>query len=137
MITDVIKTCDGIDTLNREENSQSFAKFATTCCGGRITPAKHKQWTMVFDTVTPDSATQALVGAKIVYYKVKGTQPCFTDFKRQTYHARWINRDQAIKRMEDHELGLRTSRRNELILNNCSMICSEVDNENFTNIVTL
>ena len=48
MITDVIKTCDGIDTLNREER---FSVFCQVCDNlleeGRITPAKHKQWTMV------------------------------------------------------------------------------------------
>ena len=48
MITDVIKTCDGIDTLNREEK---FSVFCQVCDNllkdGRITPAKHKQWTTV------------------------------------------------------------------------------------------
>ena len=48
MILDVIKDCDGIDTLNREEK---FAVFCEVCDNlleeGRITPAKHKQWTMV------------------------------------------------------------------------------------------
>ena len=44
----VMKQCDGADTLTREEK---FAVFCEVCDNlleeGRITPAKHKRWTMV------------------------------------------------------------------------------------------
>ena len=49
MITDVIKTCDNVDTLNREERFSVFCKVCDNLLDdGRITPAKHKQWTTVF-----------------------------------------------------------------------------------------
>jgi len=49
MITDVIKTCDNVDTLTREERFSVFCKVCDNLLNdGRITPAKHKQWTTVF-----------------------------------------------------------------------------------------
>ncbi|ADO99497.1 hypothetical protein Syn19_060 [Synechococcus phage Syn19] len=49
MIIDVIKTCDNVDTLTREERFSVFCKVCDNLLDdGRITPAKHKQWTTVF-----------------------------------------------------------------------------------------
>ena len=49
MIIDVIKTCDGIDTLNREERFSVFCKVCDNMLEeGRITKANHTRWTNVF-----------------------------------------------------------------------------------------
>ena len=48
MILDVIKTCNGIDTLDRTEK---FNVFCNVCdnllADGRITKANHKKWTEI------------------------------------------------------------------------------------------
>jgi len=49
MITDVIKTCDNVDTLTREERFSVFCKVCDNMLKeGRITKANHTRWTNVF-----------------------------------------------------------------------------------------
>ena len=49
MITDVIKTCNNVDTLNKQEK---FSVFCQVCDNlledGRITKANHTRWTNIF-----------------------------------------------------------------------------------------
>ena len=49
MITDVIKTCDDVDTLTREERFSVFCKVCDNLLNeGRITKSNHTRWTNVF-----------------------------------------------------------------------------------------
>ena len=49
MITDVIKTCDGIDTLTREEKFEVFCRVCDNMLDdGRITKLNHKKWTQIW-----------------------------------------------------------------------------------------
>ena len=49
MIIDVIKTCDNVDTLTREEKFQVFCKVCDNALeGGHITKANHTRWTNIF-----------------------------------------------------------------------------------------
>ena len=49
MITDVIKTCNNVDTLNKQEK---FSVFCQVCDNlledGRITKANHTRWTNIW-----------------------------------------------------------------------------------------
>ena len=48
-ITDIMKTCDGVDTLTREEKFQVFCNVCDNMLSeGRITKANHNKWTQLF-----------------------------------------------------------------------------------------
>jgi len=48
-ILKVMKTCDGVDTLTREEKFQVFCNVCDNMLTeGRITKANHTRWTNVF-----------------------------------------------------------------------------------------
>jgi hypothetical protein len=45
----IMSQCDGADTLTREEKFQVFVNVCDNMLkDGRITPAKHKQWTEIW-----------------------------------------------------------------------------------------
>ena len=45
----IMRNCDGADTLTREEKFQVFVNVCDNMLkDGRITPAKHKQWTEIW-----------------------------------------------------------------------------------------
>ena len=49
MVVDVIKTCDNVDTLNRNEKFEVFCRVCDNLPEeGRITSKQHKSWTNVF-----------------------------------------------------------------------------------------
>ena len=49
MVVDVIKTCDNVDTLNRNEKFEVFCRVCDNLLEeGRITSKQHKSWTNVF-----------------------------------------------------------------------------------------
>lgn len=49
MIFNVMKTCDDVDTLSREEKFQVFCKVCDNMLAeGRITKANHTRWTVLF-----------------------------------------------------------------------------------------
>ena len=48
-ILGVMKTCDGVDTLTREEKFEVFVRVCDNMFEeGRISKANHKRWTNVF-----------------------------------------------------------------------------------------
>ena len=48
VITDIMKTCDGFDTLTREEKFSVFCKVCDNMLDeGRITQTNHKRWTVI------------------------------------------------------------------------------------------
>lgn len=48
-IIDVMKTCDDVDTLSREEKFQVFCNVCDNMLSeGRITKANHTRWTIIF-----------------------------------------------------------------------------------------
>jgi hypothetical protein len=49
MIIDVIKTCEDIDTLNRNSRFEVFCRVCDNLLEeGRITKANHTRWTNIF-----------------------------------------------------------------------------------------
>ena len=47
-ITDIMKKCDGFDTLTREEKFSVFCKVCDNMLNeGRITQTNHKRWTVI------------------------------------------------------------------------------------------
>lgn len=48
-IVDIMKTCDGADTLSREEKFEVFCKVCDNMLNeGRITKVNHTRWTTIF-----------------------------------------------------------------------------------------
>ena len=49
MLLDVMKNCDGADTLTREQKFQVFVRVCDNMLNeGRITKANHTRWTNIF-----------------------------------------------------------------------------------------
>ena len=49
MVVDVIKTCDNVDTLTREQKFEVFVRVCDNMLKeGRLSKANHKRWTNIW-----------------------------------------------------------------------------------------
>ena len=67
----VMKKCEGADTLTREQKFQVFVNVCDNMLNeGRLSKANHKRWTEIWQRVTVDQVPTILpTGTKIVYIK--------------------------------------------------------------------
>ena len=67
----VMKQCEGADTLTREQKFQVFVNVCDNMLNeGRLSKANHKRWTEIWQRVTVDEVPTILpTGTKIVYIK--------------------------------------------------------------------
>ena len=67
----VMKQCEGADTLTREQKFQVFVNVCDNMLNeGRLSKANHKRWTEIWQRVTVDQVPTILpTGTKIVYIK--------------------------------------------------------------------
>ena len=67
----VMKQCEGADTLTREQKFQVFVNVCDNMLNeGRLSKANHKRWTEIWQHVTVDQVPTILpTGTKIVYIK--------------------------------------------------------------------
>ena len=67
----VMKKCEGADTLTREQKFQVFVNVCDNMLNeGRLSKANHKRWTEIWQHVTVDQVPTILpTGTKIVYIK--------------------------------------------------------------------
>ena len=67
----VMKQCEGADTLTREQKFQVFVNVCDNMLNeGRLSKANHKRWTEIWQRVTVDQVPTILpTGTKIMYIK--------------------------------------------------------------------
>ena len=67
----VMKKCEGADTLTREQKFQVFVNVCDNMLNeGRLSKANHKRWTEIWQRVTVDQVPTILpTGTKIMYIK--------------------------------------------------------------------
>ena len=67
----VMKKCEGADTLTREQKFQVFVNVCDNMLNeGRLSKANHKRWTEIWQRVTVDQVPTIFpTGTKVMYIK--------------------------------------------------------------------